>query len=116
MTIDEAISKIISDPQTVLRRFSDDKELMDMFILKFPKEKSLLAFRESCKTKNWGDIEVDIHTLKGIAGNLGIETVFNSSAELVKSIRAGTEDESIALIPKVLKDIDEVCAIIAQVE
>lgn len=116
MTIDEAFSKIIPDQETVLTRFSGMKDLMEMYVLKFPTDKTVAAFKNSSQTKDWHQIEVDAHTLKGIAGNLGFDTLFKSSAAVVGAIRSQKFEEAEKHIPEVLKDIDDIISVIQQID
>lgn len=112
----EAINKLIPDQEAALKRFSDNRDLLEMFIEKFPKDKSVVAFRESSQSKDWNQIEIDVHTMKGVAGNMGFEALFQKTSELVNAIRAKTFDEAEKLIPSVLDEMNNVVSIVEQIE
>ena len=104
MTIDEAIKQVIPNPDSVLKRFSNERDLMEMFFLKFPNDKSVTAFRESAGTQNWSQIEIDAHTLKGVAGNMGFDGLFGLTSTVVTSIREKNIDAAIETLPKALSE------------
>lgn len=116
MTIDEAIGRLIPNPSAVLERFSGEKDLLDMFLLKFPEEDSVKAVRKSVQTDDWNQILMDVHTLKGTSGNFGLDPLFNACAAVVTAIRAQKFDEAREKIPQVLSELDAVCNTLSQVE
>jgi Hpt domain. len=116
MTIEEAERELIPAPEVVLHRFSGSREFMDKFIREFPRDPSLAAFRESCKTENWNQIMMGAHTIKGTSGNLGFEKLFNTTTSLVSAIRKDDFSAAKIIIPLVLQEIETVCNVLSKVE
>ena len=54
------------------------------------------------------------HTLKGICGNLGLTTLFNTFNEIVQCVRSGRNDEAIALCNSVHPEVVKTREAIAQ--
>lgn len=101
MTVREAFEQLNLDYNELLSRFFEDEQLVTRFLKKFPADKS---FEQLCKAKEAQDykqMEVAAHTLKGIAGNLGLQSLFEPAQALVTAIRNGQQEKAPELLEKI---------------
>lgn len=99
-----------------LRRFSGHEGIFLKFLKKFPDEPTFAELKTAAGENDFAKIETAAHTLKGIAGNLGITSVFDASSELVNAVRAKEYDKVPALFENLSQIYDNICNIIRQAE
>lgn len=75
------------DVDTALERFMQKKELYIRFLKKFNEDKNFDGLKESIENRSFHDAFHYGHTLKGVAGNLGLTPIFEQVAELVDVLR-----------------------------
>lgn len=88
MTLQECYEKIGGNYAEVLERLTKE-ERIEKFMLRFLEDRS---FEELCKAKENKDYEEVfrmIHTLKGVALNLGFTTLYFASNEMTEAVRGG---------------------------
>ncbi len=89
--------------EEVLERFVDNEELYFNCIEKFKLNPYYDNFEESFRE---GDVHAAfeaIHTLKGVAGNMGFSWLYGKCAEVTEILRAG----SLNVSPELLFDLKE---------
>ena len=116
MTIDEAMQKLMPNPDEVLERFSGNKEFLEMFVRKFPEDQTIQSVRDACKGDDWQAILAAVHTLKGTSGNFGFEALFKACSAVVSAIRAQDYSAARAGVPSVLSEMDNVIDTISKAE
>lgn len=89
MDLDALLSALSIDREQIGERFSGNFALYERFLRKFPQDPTFAALR---RAHDEGDLETylaAVHTLKGVAGNLGLSRLFELSSQLLTTLRAG---------------------------
>lgn len=85
------------DVDGAIERFSGKTDLYDKYIRLFTEEQSFHKLYESVKEKKYDDVELHVHSLKGLAGNLGVNSVYNATCIMLKEIRTGDKEKALNL-------------------
>lgn len=86
MTIEELYTTLNADFEDACRRLIN-KDIVCLFVKKFPTDPSMQNFRDAVAA---GDIETSfrsVHTLKGLAGNLGFTKLYQAAWNLTEQLR-----------------------------
>lgn len=71
------------DVDGALARFVNNESLYMMFMKKFPNDENYAKIEGELQAENYDDAYAAVHALKGVAGNLGINEVFDISVRLL---------------------------------
>lgn len=89
MTLQEFSEKTEMDLRGTLERFANMEPLLVKFLKKFTEDPSFGELSQAVADKDYPLIERSAHTLKGVAGNLGFQSLFLINQEIVDAVRAG---------------------------
>lgn len=92
-------------------RFCGNEKLLEKFVLKFLQDPTFENLEGSVHAGNMQGIEMNAHTLKGVAGNLGFCNLQSVCADLVDCIRSGNEEK----IPELFGQVKSTYTNIVQV-
>lgn len=116
MTLEEFYARIGGNYQETLRRLPSEK-MIRKFVGKYVADPSYQELDAALAKKDWEAAFRAAHTLKGVAQNLGFDSLYQVSAELTEALRGNKalEDWSLweAVVPvqeTVLKAIAELDA------
>lgn len=101
MNKDEVIKKLRRlgvDTDKAISRFMGNEELFLSFIFRVPQNINLEEIRKALKAEDEEQFYVNIHNLKGISGNLEIETLFECVHEIIVEFRASKFTQKAKLI------------------
>ena len=112
MTLQECYVKIGGDYNDILHRFMNEN-MVRKFVLKFPQDNNMALFKESWAKKDYETAFRAMHTLKGVAVNLGFTALYNVSSALTEKLRSQEYDNLDGLIADVKKQYDIVIEAIA---
>lgn len=112
MTLQECYVKIGGDYNDILHRFMNEN-MVRKFVLKFPQDNNMALFEESWAKKDYETAFRAMHTLKGVAVNLGFTALYNVSSALTEKLRSQEYDNLDGLIADVKKQYDIVIEAIA---
>lgn len=115
MTLQECYVKIGGDYNDILHRFMNEN-MVRKFVLKFPQDNNMALFEESWVKKNYETAFRAMHTLKGVAINLGFTALYNASSALTEKLRSQEYDNLDGMIADVKKQYDIVIEAIAALE
>lgn len=87
MTFIEQLHALEIDADATLARFGGNEALLAKFLKKFLDDPSYSEVQSAWEQKQWDALERAAHTLKGVAGNLGMTRLFSLSNEMVQRIR-----------------------------
>ena len=87
MTLQECYVKIGGDYNDILHRFMNEN-MIHKFVLKFPQDNNMALFEESWAKKDYKTAFRAMHTLKGVAVNLGFTALYNVSSALTEKLRS----------------------------
>lgn len=101
MTLQECYVKIGGDYNDILHRFMNEN-MVRKFVLKFPQDNNMALFEESWAKKDYETAFRAMHTLKGVAVNLGFTALYNVSSALTEKLRSQEYDNLDGLIAGVI--------------
>ena len=90
-----------------------NENMVRKFVLKFPQDNNMALFEESWAKKDYETAFRAMHTLKGVAVNLGFTALYNVSSALTEKLRSHEYDNLDGLITDVKKQYDIVIEAIA---
>ncbi len=76
-----------ADVETTLKRFMGKEELYLKFIMKFQDDNNLEALLSSLDAQDYEGVFHSAHTLKGVAGNLGLNPVYDGASQICELLR-----------------------------
>lgn len=102
------------DTEGAVRRFSGNAALYERFLNKFLTDPTFGKVTESFDKGDAEDAILTTHTFKGLTANLGLNPLFDLSAEMVNQLRAGQFKEASENYPKLKAAYDSICRIISR--
>lgn len=99
------------DVEKTVARFAGNVALYQKFLSKFIDDKSYEEFKASLANGDFTAAEGAIHTLKGVAGNLGMTDLFEISNTILTQMRAGNNDNA-QLVEKLDAEYDRVIQVL----
>lgn len=76
--IKEALAAAGVNMEEALNRLMNNEMLLKRLLLKFKDDKNLAGLEQAVAEKSYEDAFHCAHTLKGVAGNLGMEKIMNA--------------------------------------
>lgn len=116
MNIEQAAQKIDWDLEGTLKRFSNNRTLLERFVRKFPADPTFGRLKQAVEQADYSEVETLAHTLKGVAGNLGFRELFEGSAALVNAVRSGQTGDIGPLWEREQQAYQNVLSTIEQIE
>lgn len=87
MNLKEGMEKLDINIEVTLNRFMNNEGMYLRFLRKSADDPTFAMLSKAVETKDYKEIEINAHTLKGVAGNLGFEELMDSCAKLVADVR-----------------------------
>lgn len=97
---------------TVMERFMHNEQLLLRFLKKFPQDPNYETLLAAIGEKRYEDAFRAAHTLKGVCGNLSLESLFKNVCEVVELLRSGKGEEAEAELPKLKAEYERVVNIL----
>lgn len=95
------------DYPVIIGRFMGNENLLKKFVKNFPDDPTYGRLCEAMEAKDWPQVEMSAHTLKGVAANLSFSKLFQASADLVSVIREQETEKADGLFSEVQKAYKE---------
>ena len=90
--------------------------MLERFLKKFPQDPTFGKLEEAAEQGDLPGIETAAHTLKGIAGNLGLTALYEGCSSLVAAVRAGETQRVPGLWETVRAEYQAAVSAVAQIE
>ncbi|MDD2979625.1 MAG: Hpt domain-containing protein [Hespellia sp.] len=103
-----------ADVDGALERFIDDKEFYEECVQMFMDEPGFAALGEAIEGKDYKEAFNHAHTLKGVAGNLGLTPMLNDICTIVEALRAEDYSNLADQYADVTTALDTVKGLVAQ--
>lgn len=116
MKLQDLSSLIDIDIQGSLERFSNFEPMYIKYLKRFNTEPTYDALKAAAASQDFKAIETSAHTLKGIAGNLGLNTLYTEFNTIVQTVRAGDHEKTLALCAEIGPKVEQVKQAIAQLD
>lgn len=110
----DALRDMGMDTQAALRRFAGNAALYERFLLKFPADDSFRRTGDALRAGDWDAMLDAAHTLKGVAGNLGLTPLYLAAAQIVASLRAADRDGAAAAFAQLENAYQKLCPVLAR--
>ena len=91
------------DVEEVLLRFMGNESLMMKFLLRFPEDPSFPQLKEAMEQGDTARAFTAAHTLKGVAGNLSMNALYQQVSALVEDLR----NEDLAAAACKMEDVEQ---------
>lgn len=89
-----------------LDRLMGDEELYNEYLEKFPQKNNILLLQKAVDEKDYDTAEKEVHTLKGIALNLGFLPLADACMMMLMDFREGNPEAGAAQMPDVLEQFN----------
>ena len=104
------------DMEATLDRFIGNASLYEKFLVKFPEDHSFENLGKAITSGNVQEAFMHAHTLKGIAGNLGFQHLFNLLNPWTENLRSGKMEDSERLYKELSRQYEAICRIIGTIK
>ena len=116
MTLNDLQGLIDIDVAGSLARFSNFEPMYLKYLKRFVTEPTYDALKDAIAAQDFKGIESSAHTLKGIAGNLGLTALYHGFDEIVQDVRAGRNDAALQKCAEIDPKVIAVRQAIAQLD
>ncbi len=96
MTVPEVYSVLGADYENVKSRLATDERIAK-YLKKFIDTKDYSDLKTAINDGEWEKAFLSVHTLKGMALNLGLTNLASSASNLTEELRGGLKSESAAV-------------------
>lgn len=103
-----------NDVDGALRRFVGNEAMYVKFLKRFTDDKSYPELKEAVEKGDLGNAFVAAHTLKGVAGNLGLTKLYDITSEVTERLRVRASADLDADFAKITAEYEAVTALIAR--
>ncbi len=100
---------------TAMERFMNNDALLERFLKKFPKDKSYGELLEAIAGKDVDAAFAAAHTLKGVSGNLSLDTLHDVVAEQTECFRSKDFEGGAGMMPAITEVYENTIAVIKEV-
>ncbi len=95
MTVQEVYKQINGDYENVISRLATE-ERVEKYLRRFLETTDFADLKEAVTRDDWEKAFLAVHTLKGMALNLGFSNLAKYSSDLTEELRGGLKSESAA--------------------
>lgn len=79
--------------QTALDRFMGNSAIYEKFLKRFPDDPNYSGIGENIQAGNYEEAYKCAHAMKGVTGNLGLDSIYQKISELVEEMRNKSAEE-----------------------
>lgn len=102
------------EAQQALERFMNNEGLYVRFLNKFLQDKNFDGMIASANSRDYDAMLTHAHTLKGVAGNLGLAPLYQKLDTMVLRLRSQETEDMAALILELEQEYERMCRAIEQ--
>lgn len=99
----ERLTAYGADTVGAMGRFLDDQELYASCLDIFLEDPNFAKLGEALSAKQYADAFDYAHTLKGVAGNMGLTPMYEAICSLVEPLRANKYDQLDSLYAEIMR-------------
>lgn len=104
------------DVEGALDRFCGNSALYEKFLGKFLQDDNFKKIGDAVEAGDSQEMLMAAHTLKGVAGNLGLNGLMKACAEMVVQLRSNSMEGALVAYPAVKEYYGKVCEAINSME
>lgn len=116
MNLKQACESLKVDYNNMMEKFAGMEAIYIKFLNKFLEDNTYNELENSWAIIDYEGIEKNAHTLKGVSGNLGLDTLFNVSNEIVQRVRRQEYEEIETLHQELKEEYEKTIEIIKQID
>lgn len=116
MTGQEAFQELGFSYEELVARFSGNEMLAKRFLKKFVEDKTYGTLCQAIEENDYVGIESFAHTLKGVAANLGLQSIFHYADAVVKAVRQEQYLEIPRLFELLKQSYEQVISVLKQLD
>ena len=113
MKLEELYQKIGGDLKNVMKRIPNEA-MIGKFVRKYANDPTYSRLTAAVEAKNWKDVFLAAHTLKGICQNLGMDNLYRSSFEVTEALRGGSNNTNEEMLSRLKADYEAAVETIKQ--
>lgn len=110
----EALDDMECDVDKTLKRFDGDEEFYLGLLEKFPDNQNIIKLRQAVDAGDCDTAQKEVHSLKGVALNLGLLPLVDVSMDMLLDFRAGKKELALSRMDAVEKRFYEVADLIKE--
>lgn len=111
-TLLEKLEDMGAEVEDTLERLMGDEELYMEYLTQFPENQSIIDLRHSVDAGDCEQAMKDVHTLKGMAMNLGLLPLIDVCMDMLLDFRAGNQEAAMEQIDNVEECFQEWSSVI----
>lgn len=116
MELSEFYSEIGVDSQAVVRRLGLTEKHLKKYLRKFLVNPEFEKLSRAVAEKDYYNVELAAHTIKGVASNLGLNILFDDFQKIVNCVRTEKTEEVPELFEAASADYERIIELLAQVD
>lgn len=97
------------DYEKAIERFAGNEGMFFKFLFRFPTEPTYQAILTEYEENNSEPLYEQLHTLKGVAGNLGIMSIYELCKKSMEAVHAEDKAEIDASIEQIKEEYAKIC-------
>ncbi len=115
MTLPDFYAGFHSSLDAVLQRIPSEAMIW-RFLKMYPQDESFPQLLQAAEKRDWNTAFRAAHTLKGVAGNLGLESLRAAASTLTEALRGGKPLENPALLDDVKREQEKTLSALSELE
>ena len=96
------------------KRFAGNAALYEKYLLKFKQDTHYQGVKDAFDAGDYDTLLKEAHTLKGVAGTLGLLGVYQESADIVSALRNGERERIPLLVEELQKAYEKTIAVLVE--
>lgn len=89
-----------TEVEDALERFNENEDSYLTYVRKFPDNENIVRLREAIRKEDYELAKREVHTLKGIADNLGFLPIVDATMEMLLAFRKGDNARAVSFMPE----------------
>ncbi len=108
----EVFQKYGVDYETTMARFMGNEQMYLRILAMLPRDENLHKLDQALQTGDYPAAFDAAHTLKGMAGNLGLAPLYQAVCDIVEPLRAGGKLDYSPLFQSIQKEYEQAAALL----
>lgn len=110
----DKLADMDAEVEDTLERLSGDEDMYLTYLRQLPQNENIASLRRAVAEKNSTLAEREVHTLKGVALNLGLLPLVDVCMDMLLELRAGNAAEAYEMLPNVECEFEKWASAIAE--
>lgn len=116
MKLNDLRDVIEIDIKSSLARFGNMESFYVKYLKKFIDDKSFENLKQALENNDIGKVGEEAHTLKGVAGNLGLTKIYKYSMEIMELAKENSVDKIKSVTEKLEEEMSKVVEVLKKLD